>query len=899
MLVLSAGLCVDALAQSGWLQYRGDRALTGRYAKECSIVKPQVKWKHSVRSRETLITFNTCESNAHEFALPASDLNVDAVHQILKDWRLLWNDADLDEAESKGIQISLSTGHTKIGKFLACESRLQKLQFDTGFTYGGDQSVPLRGRLYVREGREWVLLWETEPIPMLYIADPIVGDFDNDGNLEVAITPWYEVWVLDMATGKLKAKARYTPDGAESGRAYGWFGAFDIDKDGKQEFIILSDSENHMEVVGWKDGRLERLWGRLIERGVDRKQTALQVIPDPVQDVDGDGYPEIVVSILNEAGDNRWHTQVLDARTGHVKHDLPDEYISGLRDTDGDGVSEMFCTRTDGRLIPDRATLSVRSMKGNAQTIRWERRDSQFQTSLQGRLPANVNSSVYTSTYPMLIGSLRAGTNPVFITRDNDSNRPEQTKLKIWNADSGGVREIGSLQGPRLNAIAICDSKPGPGILVKAEADGDDSRLVRVRGGASGVLSSAARPAPLSPVTIGKMDIESSPTIVLQGPCEQLMAYQIDRIGNKPSIKWRVPGRGLFNGADLGGFSFGGAVMADLLGDDRLYVVAATRAPGGEARLVALDSRGNEIWHHDFAQLPGAPPPWNNGGIVMWFAGHFVDPGRSDIIVNTRPTNYNECYLLDGRTGEQIWHRKESLPNKSCGGSWMCVCDLDNDSLDDVICTWPNVTYALDGATGDLLLGLNTDWGGVFKTGSMGCAAIAANLDASGKRRIIYCGSRHVLAVLETDGTVVWEHGIASGVLPVPGGVLPGIGDIDGDSVMELLIPGCDSETGGKECRCYDAATGDTKWRLPTSGSSATSPITCDIDSDGKDEFIFGIGKTLYCVGSSKDGKSGNIRWKLDMPGQVGPISMADIHGDGRPVLVFMCGDGNVYGIGQ
>ena len=57
------------------------------------------------------------------------------------------------------------------------------------------------------------------------------------------------------------------------------------------------------------------------------------------EDVDGDGRPEIVVSLFNATRDGRWHVQVLEGMTGRIKADLPDRYLSGLRDVDGDGAA--------------------------------------------------------------------------------------------------------------------------------------------------------------------------------------------------------------------------------------------------------------------------------------------------------------------------------------------------------------------------------------------------------------------------------------------------------------------------------------------------------------------------------------------------------------------------------
>ena len=145
-------------------------------------------------------------------------------------------------------------------------------------------------------------------MPLLYTPNPITGDFDHDGKLDVAVTPWYELWIFDLLTGTFKTKARYTPPGAESGRAYGWLGACDLDGDGKTEFIVLGDFENFMAVLGWKDGKLAPLWSRLIERGITLKKTILRTGVLPVQDIDGDGRPELVVSLHRGDDDGRWHT---------------------------------------------------------------------------------------------------------------------------------------------------------------------------------------------------------------------------------------------------------------------------------------------------------------------------------------------------------------------------------------------------------------------------------------------------------------------------------------------------------------------------------------------------------------------------------------------------------------
>src|SRR5439155_14138600 len=128
---------------------------------------------------------------------------------------------------------------------------------------------------------------------------------------------------------------------------------------------------------------------------------------DPVQDVDGDGRPEIVVSLFNAAGDGRWHVQALEGMTGRVKFDLPDRYLSGLRDVDGDGAAELFLTHARGPLIPERSRLEVLSLKGERQPLRLQAPDAAFVTANLTDFPPNVNSGAGTGRWTLLAGRLR------------------------------------------------------------------------------------------------------------------------------------------------------------------------------------------------------------------------------------------------------------------------------------------------------------------------------------------------------------------------------------------------------------------------------------------------------------------------------------------------------------
>lgn len=897
-----------------WLQFRGDRALTGRSALKGNIRNPAVVWKQFVGARETLLAVRCSAEGASTVRLPSDDADADKWSAALARWNVGPALADLD-GDGKARELAASPQH-RIGKFLDDRPGLQKLEFDSLFGTSGDHPPPAAGRLLARSGGGWERVWASDPMPWLFTANPITGDFDHDGRLDVAATPWYDLWIFDLATGKFKAKARYTPEGAESGRAYGWLGAADFDGDGKQEFVVLGDFENFMTVLGWKDGKLAPLWSRLIERGITMKKTIVRTGVLPVQDIDGDGRPEIVLSLFTATGDGRWHTLALDGMTGRTRLDLPDQVLSGVPDLDGDGAADLACTATRGALIPDRSTLTIHGFKDSQHVMRWREEDAAFQIQPLSELPAGVNTNASTGTTTLLTVPAKRKGRPFFHTRRTLDRAAARVELTVWRADEQGrIKSQGRLIGPRLEVLAGRVSKAETGeveFLVRARDTGDEAERVSLTTLAGAVLASRREGVPLATPVVGRLAPGERPTVVVQGACEQIASFQPGPLGTQSKVLARQAGRGLYTGSGRfgGGTGFGGVVLADLLGDGALETIAATSAPDGHAQLVAYGPKHQLLWKHDFDDLPGASPEWNIGGLTLWFAGRFTDPRRCDVLVNIRrgTMHSDETFLLDGRTGEVVWRRAQggnSAGNqRACGGSWFAIYDHDGNGLDDALLLYPDLVSVLDGRTGKLSLDRHTNHG-VFKdTWTLYAVPSVVDVLHRGRPQIVYGCNSTVFALLAADGSPVWRHG------PSPGwpDVLPGIGDFDGDGDLELLSVGHRpaSGAGGHEARCYNAATGSLEWTVEFTRKtgfmdmgSYMAPATGDIDGDGRDEAVLAIGKTLAAVGASPNGKTGVVRWTLAFPDQLGPPAIADALGQGAAEIVVVCADGNVYGVGD
>jgi outer membrane protein assembly factor BamB len=93
---------------------------------------------------------------------------------------------------------------------------------------------------------------------------------------------------------------------------------------------------------------------------------------------------------------------------------------------------------------------------------------------------------------------------------------------------------------------------------------------------------------------------------------------------------------------------------------------------------------------------------------------------------------------------------------------------------------------------------------------------------------------------------------------------------------------------------CYDGRTGKELWSCQL-GASTSDTVSCDIDGDGREEFILGTadGK-LLAIGEGENG-TGMIKWSVDLGTAVGTPTIADACGTGRPQVLVVAGDGVLY----
>jgi len=388
-------------------------------------------------------------------------------------------------------------------------------------------------------------------------------------------------------------------------------------------------------------------------------------------------------------------------------------------------------------------------------------------------------------------------------------------------------------------------------------------------------------PLPPDVPVVGRMRHDKPPVVVVATPAGVVAIAPPQKSGETPRALWCAPGRAQTTSMD----SFYGLEMADLKGDGDLEVLAADHTNDGKAVLVAYDASGQRCWSHTFERFSGAEPFWNTGGLLLWTTGHFLQSQRVDVFTSLRRSamHTDESCVVESAAGREVWWQ-DNLLERGCGGATVALRNA-GDGRDDIVGQYPDIHFALSGATGkplQVVANPNKEFGGW--TGY----AIPTVFDANGDGRLETLMGRCIysLALFSRDNKLGWHTGYLDGTSSSPA-----LADLNGDGRLRI---GAAAYRGG--FRCYDAATGAVRWSFPTK-HTPTDPVSADIDGDKREEFIFGVGRELIAVGEA-DGKP-RVVWRLTMPAAVYSPIAVDVDGDGRLEVLCTAADGLLYCIGN
>ena len=723
----------------------------------------------------------------------------------------------------------------------------------------------------------WKEIWRSAPMDFgnSVTANPIAGDFDGDGRPELAFLPWWHLVLLDARSGAIKHLCRFA-----EGRSYGYLGAHDLDGDGRSEFLVQGDFAKHVDVLGWRDGKLAVLWQRAIEPDISNPQSILRVYGNVVADVDGDGAKEVLINTFNYAVAGRWALTAVDGITGADKCVIPDVHFQDALDVNGDGICEVMVTRTPGVLLPEFASIAILRLRTEGPECLWEKGSTAWAT-WEPPLPLAVNSGATYGARRVLARLTRDGLRVVVRGATSDTEREDCLEVCTWR--DAELAPLMRVTGFQLMPKALDESGA---LLLSALARPGQS--VSLTGNRAAFQRIAFRRTGVTPgvATFAMPEDAECAYIAVQGSVEanhntgELLLLRQDNLESAPAEIRRIRGRSQASGWP----QHFGPVFADLPGSGRRQLLYAATGPGGCARLVAEDVEGGTLWSHDFENIPGTPPVWNSGGLLLWQTAHTTDSDRHDVLVSIRRSmmHSEETVLLSGSDGRELWRcarQVSPMHSRGVGGTHFALADCDRDRLDDVVSFYPSLFFVLKGSTGANLHLQDAAWDAVSEKPIYYGRAVRVG-DASGEPAFFMAGTG-LTALVKPDGQLVWadESGKTSGPYAFP------MANTQPLAVAFGLADGA---------RAWNVQSGAVQWasaNLP--GHSLTEAATANLNQDADEEIILTAAAKVYCIAPA----DGTVLWEHEFSALAGPPSIVQF--GGSPMILVQTADGWLYAIGE
>jgi len=904
-----------------WPMPRHDTRLTGRSALRGKILRPKLMCRHSFGAArcadawvedidgdgeleiltgeayrlqaaacDGALKWNVPTSNVPVVAV--ADLDGDGAKEIVlrgpeirsaTDGQLLWRPADAAARHEYRIYT---------GRFLP---ELEGQQSATVTMHGFDLAAHMYA--FQNGADRGEILWE-RTFQTSIVGDygpAMISDIDLDGDLELCAAVVGGLVALDLRTGEEKLRFEWEVEGQKR-RNYGHVAARDIDGDGRPE-VLLVNALGPLQMAAIKvHGReASMLWNHYWGEWYPEGRHLLHLAPLSICDLDRDGRTGIALSLYEHG--KGWSLQIHSSQDGALLAQQPGLYLESVLESGGAGPAYLVASEqralTPSRfsdlhgLVYDRGELRSLWHRGDAHVEGplWEPRGLDFGSC--GALAMDQRRAI-----------------------DGDWDHDGAAELVIvLDADSDGRTDCIEAIAPRPDGPwdtgAQWTADPADDLAVLAAGQWPKEEAPRLlvagarghvwwldrEGRASGRCFAGGTFLP-TPV-VADIDGDGANEIVVGSSDGMMNAVRVTGRTEEPlRLLWSYPGWGTF-GHWPGSES---AVLADLNGDGRHEALVGIYERGRGAGLACLSGDGKPIWKWFWSgEVAGSEIRPIRG----WTVGRFSGRDGLDVFVATRLCAQmsggmtQENWVLNGSDGTVLWHREASdMPDfqyQTLGPSDLpSVWDVDGDGADDVLMSSLASLLVLSGRTGEPVcqpiyptqaLGEGTPW-------TAHGSPTVLDISNAGRPAMVLTASTGAWGAMTLDGGRRWSIPLGDRVQCMRHGAF---GDIDGDGRLELGMP------HPQGFRCYDAATGELKWQLPEPGTQ-TDVAAADIDDDGRDEFILGIGNRLVVLKGEED--SGRVFWTLDLGSLATAPIVADIDGDGLAEILVGTADGHLNIVG-
>ncbi len=696
-----------------------------------------------------------------------------------------------------------------------------------------------------------------------FTPELVMADMDADGALEIVVVTYDRAYAFETDSGTPSMEAYW-----DSGRNYGEIIVTDIDDDPHLELVVHAyQLREHLSVLD-NDGKSMRLlWDNFFEQNYPGDDKEYAPCANSVQDFDGDGRHEVLLSLYNDTGDNRWHVLLVDALTGETRYDLPDRKAESVVFSAPGGVPwlllsqasgrktfrglELYHTKTGTVPISDTATLLVDTTVRNVPPHVGPR----GQHGPAGRRmapPASPKNEFY-----MLDGR------KVVSVRLGDGETPVATKE---------IFAIPLESSYTIRALEDINRDGKPEILV---ASSEESRL-HVYDTANGQTALSLPAGGTRRIALcAKMDPEDKElTVFVVDGENRLQAWQ--GVKSQPRRLWQkeVQPRTAYSGTPtVTLFDFDGDGMKEIL----------TGLPGN--RLGVLDRHGSILkeW-----EVPSR--------VIDWAIGQFTGDDTYDIAVVTSSGITDQITsMLDGaKPGDTpVWQI-----NYGPFYGWPAVWDVNGDGVEDILFRSFFMRHIVSGRNGLNLYPVTWRQGQHFP-------ALVFPEGRAADPLLVWSGGVYTHRVEKLDGTMVWSQWAQSWQRAGC------IGDFDGDGKEETTYQTVGTcydlgtrfddlkyepleESYTKFVFTKDVVTGRETGRLELDGIVQEGLAATDIDGDGRDEILAGTGDGyLYVIGIENGGLT--VEWSRDFGASVSRPTVADLDLDGSPELLVGIETGQIH----
>jgi len=851
---------------------------------------PDIAWKHYLGLWSNYLVAAASSGASEVINLPEEPFGEAYYWEHSLDWGLRQPPVDID---GKGTLVDYpNQSSVKLAKLLPEIPGFQRIEFDNAFSIGAEAN---HGRLFAYdEGADKPrLVWETERVKDMYSPVVAIADVDLDGQDEIVLLTHYHLAIYDALTGHIKDSVYWNV-----GRNYGQLDVVDVDGDGRPDFVIQADAPPHLELILNSPSGASLAWShKYLENEADvavPSEFYLHNLPNALRDLDGDGRMELAVNIHDFKSDRRWHVVVFDVLTGEVKADFVDRYLWAVADIDSDGRFEFFLSHAPDKTVERDAKLYVSSYLGTELVQRWESQEPGRFCMRPHCFPDNVNSAssrgpVHRSTivkgdvdgdkfdeFFVMTGRklLAIGVEQtVSLSVEHAASLLEECKVKF---------SITSPSESPPKAIATCPQPAGGSqVLVELHAE---SGAIQIDGASAQLQSHYRQGNFRTTPTVADLDGDGANEIIVENAAGFIEVLSPPRdLSSPPTVQWKF--RAFAQPVWVTWKTAHAPVpVVDLDGDGKKEIICCDGGDEPHTTIYALRSDGAIYWKSEFTEIG---PRLTESFKV----GHFREEGW-DVLVTIQASTQPEMLCLDGRTGEVRWHKKSWKDDK--GQPWPYpngyICyDADGDGFHEIYGSYAYIYYVLDGNSGEPIRKPINIWHEVFNRWQSYFIPIPADFNGDGKTEFLLASASYAIggiAVVTPTCEIVWEKALDNSV---GARGLQGIGDCDGDGIPDIAFYHLDGRIV-----CYDGKTGDIKWQvegLKSHGSMSGGHFTSgDIDSDGRDEFLYPLGSNEI-IALDNDVPD-HILWRARLDAEPGTPILADIDGDGLAEIIVCASDG-------